>query len=49
MTIALFEHADTSSDIKPFLEQEITWLIEKNESITFLVGTHGNFQSVTRK
>ncbi|MBD5111997.1 MAG: hypothetical protein HDT42_05600 [Ruminococcaceae bacterium] len=49
MTVACFGHKDTPSDIKPRLEQEIVHLIEENEDITILVGTHGSFDGMVQK
>ena len=43
MVVAFFGHKDTQSAVKPFLEQTVQRLIEENEEITFLVGTHGAF------
>ena len=43
MVVAFFGHKDTPSTVKPFLEQTVQRLIEENEEITFLVGTHGAF------
>lgn len=43
MVVAFFGHKDTSSAVKPLLEQTVQRLIEENEEITFLVGTHGAF------
>ena len=43
MVVAFFGHKDTPSAVKPLLEQTVQRLIEKNEEITFLVGTHGAF------
>lgn len=53
MVVAFFGHKDTPSTVKPLLEQTVQQLIEENEEITFLVGTHGAFdcmaQSVLKK
>lgn len=43
MVVAFFGHKDTPSAVKPLLEQTVQRLIEKNEEIAFLVGTHGAF------
>ena len=43
MVVAFFGHKDTPSAVKPLLEQTVQRLIEENEEITFLVGTHGAF------
>ncbi|MGN1089607.1 MAG: hypothetical protein ACI4Q6_04330, partial [Huintestinicola sp.] len=43
MVVAFFGHKDTPSAVKPLLEQTVQRLIEGNEEITFLVGTHGAF------
>ena len=43
MVVASFGHKDTPSSVKPLLEQTVQRLIEENEEITFLVGTHGAF------
>ena len=43
MVVAFFGHKDTPSAVKPLLEQTVQLLIEENEEITFLVGTHGAF------
>ena len=49
MTVACFGHKDTPSDIKLRLEREIVRLIEENEDITILVGTHGSFDGMVQK
>lgn len=43
MVVAFFGHKDTPSAVRPLLEQTVQRLIEENEDITFLVGTHGAF------
>lgn len=43
MVVAFFGHKNTPSAVKPLLEQPVQRLIEENENITFLVGTHGAF------
>lgn len=43
MVVAFFGHKDTPSVVKPLLEQTVQRLIEENEEIKFLVGTHGAF------
>lgn len=48
MTVAFFGHGNAPRDIEPSLEQAIIQLIEKNENITFLVGTHGHFDGMAR-
>lgn len=48
MTVAFFGHGNAPRDIEPSLEQTIIRLIEENENITFLVGTHGNFDGMAR-
>lgn len=48
MTVAFFGHGNAPRDIEPSLEQAIIQLIEENENITFLVGTHGHFDGMAR-
>ncbi len=48
MVAAFFGHKDTPSTVKPLLEQTVQRLIEENEKITFLVGTHGAFDRMTQ-
>ncbi len=48
MVAAFFGHKDTPSTVKPLLEQTIQRLIEENEKITFLVGTHGAFDRMVQ-
>lgn len=48
MTSAFFSHGNAPSDLEPRLEQEVIHLIEENENITFLVGTHGRFDAMAR-
>lgn len=43
MVVAFFGHKNTPSAIKPLLKQTVQQLIEENEEITFLVGSHGAF------
>ena len=43
MVVAFFGHKDTPSVVNPLLEQTVQRLIEENEELTFLVGTHGAF------
>lgn len=43
MVVAFFGHKDAPSTVKPLLEQTVQRLIEENEEITFLIGTHGTF------
>lgn len=43
MVVTFFGHKDTPSAVKPLLEQTVQRLIEENEGITFIVGTHGAF------
>ncbi len=49
MVVSFFGHKDTPSTIKPLLEQTVQRLIEENEEITFLVGTHGAFDFMVRR
>lgn len=46
MTVAFFGHGNAPSDLEPRLEQSVIQLIEENENITFLVGTHGCFDEM---
>ncbi len=48
MVAAFFGHKDTPSTVKPLLEETVQRLIEENEEITFLVGTHGAFDRMTQ-
>ncbi len=48
MVVAFFGHKDTPSTVKPLLEQTVQRLIEENEDMTFLVGTHGAFDRMTQ-
>lgn len=48
MVMAFFGHKDTPSAVKSLLEQTVQRLIEENEEITFLVGTHGAFDLMVR-
>lgn len=48
MTTAFFGHGNAPSDLEPRIEQAVIQLIEENENITFLVGTHGHFDAMTR-
>ena len=43
MVVSFFGHKNTPSTVKPLLEQTVQQLIEENEEITFLAGTHGSF------
>lgn len=43
MIISFFGHKNTPISVKPLLERTVFRLIEENERITFLVGTHGAF------
>ena len=43
MVVSFLGHRDTPSTIKPLLKQTVQQLIEENEELTFLVGTHGAF------
>ncbi len=43
MVVSFFGHKNTPSTVKPLLKQTVQQLIEENEEITFLVGTHGGF------
>lgn len=49
MTVAFFGHGNAPRDIEPSLEQAIIQLIEEDENITFLVGTHGHFDGMARR
>lgn len=49
MVVAFFGHADAPSDIYSRLESKVMELSEQNEDITFLVGTHGSFDSMVRR
>lgn len=46
MTTAFFGHANAPSDLEPRIEQTSIQLINENENITFLVGTHGHFDEM---
>lgn len=46
MTTAFFGHGNAPSDLEPRIEQAVIQLIEGNENITFLVGTHGRFDAM---
>lgn len=48
MVVAFFGHKDTPSAVKLLLEQMVQRLIEENEEITFLVGTHGAFDLMVK-
>lgn len=48
MTTAFFGHGNAPSDLEPRIEQAVIQLIEENENITFLVGTHGRFDAMAR-
>lgn len=48
MTTAFFGHGNAPSDLEPRIEQAVIQLIEENEDITFLVGTHGHFDAMAR-
>lgn len=48
MTTAFFGHGNAPSDLEPRIEQSVIQLIEENEDITFLVGTHGHFDAMAR-
>jgi len=48
MVVAFFGHKDTPWHIEPLLEQTVQRLIEENEDITFLVGTHGAFDRMVQ-
>lgn len=48
MVTAFFGHKDTPSTVRPLLEQTVQHLIEENEEITFLVGTHGTFDRMVQ-
>lgn len=49
MTVAFFGHGNTPSEVYPLLERKIAELAEQNEDITFLVGTHGAFDGMSRR
>lgn len=48
MTTAFFGHGNAPSDLEPRIEQAVIQLMEENENITFLVGTHGRFDAMAR-
>lgn len=48
MTTAFFGHRNAPSDLEARIEQVVIQLIEENENITFLVGTHGRFDAMAR-
>ncbi len=48
MVVSFFGHKNTPSTVKPLLEQTVQQLIEENEEITFLVGTHGSFDLIVQ-
>lgn len=48
MTTAFFGHGNAPSDLEPRIEQAVIQLIEENENIAFLVGTHGRFDAMAR-
>lgn len=48
MIVTFFGHGNAPSDLESRLEQEVFRLIEENENITFLVGTHGHFDGMAR-
>lgn len=48
MTAIFFGHSNAPSDLEPRLEKAVIRLIEENENITFLVGTHGRFDEMAR-
>ncbi len=43
MVVSFFGHKNTQSTVKPLLKQTVQRLINADEEITFLVGTHGAF------
>ncbi|MCI8388889.1 MAG: hypothetical protein HFE63_10560 [Clostridiales bacterium] len=49
MIIACFGHGDTPSSVSERLEREMVRLIEENDEIEFLVGTHGSFDGMVQK
>lgn len=49
MVVAFFGHADAPSNIYPRLERKVMDLSEQSGDITFLVGTHGSFDSMARQ
>ncbi len=48
MVVSFFGHKNTSSTVKPLLKQTVQQLIEENDEITFIVGTHGAFKRITQ-
>ena len=48
MVVTFFGHKDTPDKVKPLIEQTVERLIEENENITFLVGTHGKFDRMAQ-
>lgn len=48
MTTAFFGHGNAPSDLEPRIEQAVIQLMEENENIAFLVGTHGRFDAMAR-
>lgn len=48
MIVAFFGHKDTPDNVRPLVEQTVQRLIEENENITFLVGTHGKFDRMVQ-
>lgn len=48
MTTAFFGHGNAPSDLEPRIEQAVIQLIEENENVAFLVGTHGHFDAMAR-
>lgn len=48
MVVSFFGHKDTPVKIKPLLEKTLERLISENAEITFLVGTHGNFDLIAQ-
>ena len=48
MTTAFFGHGNAPSDLEPRIEQAVIQLMEENENIAFLAGTHGRFDAMAR-
>ena len=49
MVCSFFGHSDASEQVYPVLRETIEELITKRGAINFLVGTHGNFDSMVLK
>ncbi len=48
MVVSFFGHKNTPSTVKPLLKQTVQQLIEENDEITFLIGSHGTFDWMTQ-